>query len=120
MISVRFLGTALLLTILLSACGGGGGSTLATITTHNVSLSWAANHQTGVNSPGGGYQVLVNGQVAATVPYVSGALAPTSTAIALKTGLYTVTVRAFAALDAQGGSSGTYSAPSQPIAVSGP
>ncbi len=106
---------------MLSACGGGGGGSNSTpSTTHVVSLYWAANHENGVNSLGGGYQVLVNGQTAATVPYTSGALAPTSTMISLATGVYTVTVRAYAALDAQGGGSGTYSAASQPTLVTVP
>ncbi|MDA8420384.1 MAG: hypothetical protein M0039_03855 [Pseudomonadota bacterium] len=114
---VCFWATALLTPIVLSACGGGGTPSSAPTTTHSVSISWNAAHQSGVNGPGGGYQVLVNGQVAATVPYVSGTLTPTSAQLVMKTGLYSVAVRAYATLDAQGGSSGSYSAPSQPLLV---
>jgi len=38
----------------------------------------------------------------------------------LQAGTYTVTVKAYAALDAQGGSSGSLSAPSTPITVNVP
>jgi hypothetical protein len=77
------------------------------VTTHSVTLTWAPNHEKGVNSAGGGYQVSISGQPAFDVPYT----APTSTTVLLKTGTYTVSVRAFAALDAQGGSAGSLSAP---------
>jgi hypothetical protein len=77
-------------------------------TTHAVTLSWVQNHEKGVNSAGGGYQVSISGQPTFDVPYT----APTFTTVLLRTGTYTVSVRAFAALDAQGGSSGSLSAPS--------
>lgn len=116
---MRNLAGSVFLMVALSACGGGGGSATAS-TIHSVSLSWAANHETGVNSAGGGYQVLVNGRVAATIPYASGSFAPTSTTLSLATGTYSVSVRAYAALDSTGGSSGNYSVASQPILVSVP
>ena len=86
------------------------------MTTHTVTLTWAPNHESGVNSTGGGYQVSISGQPTINVPYT----APTSTIVLLNTGTYTVTVRAFAALDAQGGSTGSLSAPSTPITVKVP
>jgi len=56
------------------------------------------------------------------VPYVSGPTAPTSTVTILQTGTYTVTVTAFAALDAPGAppGSGSVSAPSQALTVNVP
>ncbi len=126
----RLVSVVIVLTLVLSACGSGGGgsSSSASVshsnsfvsTTHSVTVSWAANDEVGVNSAGGGYQVLVDGKLMATVPYVSGSSAPTSTTITLSTGNYSVTVRAFAALDPQGGSSGSFSAPSQAMVVSVP
>ncbi len=85
---------------------------------HLVTLSWAPNRESGVNRTGGGYQIAISGQPAIDVPYVSGPSAPTSTAARLPPGSYTVTVRAYAALDAQGASTGTLSAPSQSLTVS--
>jgi hypothetical protein len=69
---------------------------------------------------GGGYQVAISGQPTINVPYVSGLTAPTSTVTTLSTGTYTVTVRAYAALDVQGGSAGSLSAPSQSLIVNVP
>jgi hypothetical protein len=92
------------------SCGVGGTSSPppTPVTIHPVTLTWAPNHEKGVNSAGGGYQVTISGQPAFDVPYT----APTSTTVLLKTGTYSVSVRAFAALDAQGGSAGSLSAPS--------
>lgn len=89
-------------------------------TPHSVTLNWAPNHERGVNSTGGGYQVLVNGQPMGNVPYMSGSTAPTSTTILLNSGTYMVTIHAYAALDAQGGSTGSLSASSTPITVNVP
>ena len=116
---------SVLLALVLSAlllfigCGsGGGGSTLPVRkTNHSVTLNWAPNHESGVNSAGGGYQVSISGQPTIDVPYVSGPTTTTSTSVVLKTGKYTVTVRAYAALDAQGGSTGSLSAASSPLTV---
>jgi hypothetical protein len=94
----------------LAACGG---SSSTSITSHHVTISWAANHERGVNASGGGYKVNVAGKPTIDVPYVSGAAAPTSTDLTLTTGSYAVTVTAYALLDAQGGSTGSQSAPSQ-------
>ncbi len=111
---------ALLAAAVLSACGGGTASGPKTITSHVVTLTWTASDQSGVNSAGGGYQVLVNNNVVATIPYVSGSTAPTSAKLTLTTGIYMLAVRAYAALDAQGGNSGSYSAPSQVLMITVP
>jgi len=112
----------LLLASLLVGCGGGGGGGGGSTpsTTYSVTLNWAPNHESGVNGTGGGYQVLISGQPTINVPYTSGPTAPTSTTVLLRAGTSTVTVKAYAALDAQGGSSGSLSAPSAPITVNVP
>ena len=109
---------AILLSSGLAACGGGGSSTFAPPPTlHNVTLSWAANRETGVNSAGGGYIVAISGQAPINVPYASGAFAPTSTVVSLYTGTYTATVKAYAALAANGGSTGSTSASSSTTTI---
>ena len=90
------------------------------MTNHTVTVAWAPNHEKGVNSTGGGYEVSISGQPTINVPYSSGPTGPTSTVTMLQTGTYTVTVTAFAALDAQGGSTGSLSAPSQSLTVNVP
>ena len=80
-----------------------------------VTISWDANRESGVNRAGGGYQVSVSGQPTRDVPYASGSAAPTSTVFTLSSGTYTVSVRAYAALDAQGGTTRTFSAASQSL-----
>jgi hypothetical protein len=90
------------------------------VTSHPVTLAWTPNHEKGVNSVGGGYKVSISGQPTINVPYLSGPSAPTATVTTLLTGTYTVTVTAFAALDAQGGSAGSLSAPSQSLVVNVP
>jgi hypothetical protein len=113
----------LLISIILIGCGGGGGG--GGVSTpppgiYSVTLSWAPNRESGVNSTGGGYQIAISGQPTINVPYTSGPTAPTTTTVSLPPGTYTATVRAYAALDAQGGSSGSLSAPSTPITVNVP
>jgi hypothetical protein len=98
----------------LSACGGGGGSSPPP---RAVVLAWQANHESGVNRAGGGYRVSISGQPTVDVPWTSGSAAPTSTTVLLQPGSYTVTVLAYAALDAQGGVTGSVSAPSQSLTV---
>jgi hypothetical protein len=111
----------LLLAIAVSSlvdCRGGGGEASSTpTTTHSVTLSWNQNRESGVNKAGGGYAVSITGQPTITVPYVSGSSAPTTTTVVLNTGTYTVTVRAYAALDAQGGGTGSISAQSNPYTL---
>ena len=111
------LAVATLCVAVLSSCGGGDGGSSPPPGNHTVTLSWAANHEKGVNSAGGGYQVAISGQPAINVPFTSGLMAPTSTVTTLYSGTYTVTVSAFAALDVQGGNTGSLSAPSQPFTL---
>ena len=102
----------------LSSCGSGEGeSTPRPVTNHVVTLAWAPNHETGVNRAGGGYQVMISGQPTIIAPFTSGLTAPTSIVVTLQTGVYLVTVSAFAALDAQGGDTGSFSEPSQPFTL---
>ena len=105
-----------------SGCGGGGDSspppvTVHAVTMHAVTISWASNVETAVNSLGGGYTVNIGTQPPINVPYVSGLLAPTFTTVSLSTGTYTVSVVAYSALNPPGGTSGSTSAPSAPLTV---
>ena len=118
MIDARFIAAAVFLAAALSACGGGGAaSSSPPVTTHSVVLAWEPNRESGVNRAGGGYQVSISGQPTIIVPYTAGPAAPTTTMVSLNTGSYTVAVRAFAALDPQGGDTGSLSAPSQPLTL---
>ena len=116
--------TALIIPLLLSSCGGGGGDTTPSPPAfHLVTLTWNANHETGVNSIGGGYIVSISGPSAPApinVPYVSGLTAPTSTTVSLYTGSYTATVTAYASLDSAGGTTGASSAPSSTKSINVP
>jgi len=85
-----------------------------------VSLTWVPNRERGVNQAGGGYRVAVDGQQALDVPYESGPHAPTTATVRLLPGTHSVTVSAYAALDAGGGTGGTTSSPSLPISVTVP
>lgn len=118
-INVRHMAAAVVLAVGLSACGGGGGGG-SSPPSRSVVLAWGANHESGVNSAGGGYQVSISGQPTIDVPWTSGPTAPTSATASLQPGSYTVTVRAYAALDAQGGTTGSLSAPSQSLTVNVP
>lgn len=101
-----------------ASCGSAKeSSTPPPVTDHVVTLAWAPNHETGVNSAGGGYQVMISGQPTIIAPFTSGLTAPTSVVVTLQTGVYLVTVSAFAALDAQGGDAGSLSEPSQPYTL---
>ncbi len=114
------LGASLLLLLagfLHFSCSKSGGGTSGS---RVVTLSWTANRESGVNGPGGGYRVSISGAPAVDVPYVTGPYAPTSTDVTLAPGTYTVTVSASAALDAQGGTTGSASAPSQAITLTVP
>jgi len=95
-------------------------ATHGTCIDHQVTIAWTANHEAGVNRAGGGYQVSITGQPTIDVPYASGPSAPTSTVAHLPTGSYSVTVKAYAALDPQGGATGNSSAASQPVPITVP
>jgi hypothetical protein len=92
--------------MLLAGCGGGGKGPDPTL--HTVTISWTANREVAVNRAGGGYIVNISGQPAINVPYVSGALAPTSTTLSLWSGTYTVTVSGYSALNASGAASAPF------------
>jgi hypothetical protein len=118
MTDARLIGLLLAVAIGVSACGGGGGGggpPPPPPVPVAVTSAWDANRETGVNSAGGGYQVSISGQPTQDVPYTSGSAAPTSTKVTLLPGSYTVTVRAYASLDPQGGNTGNFSAISQAI-----
>ena len=104
-------------TLTTSGCGGGGDSSPPPVTVHAVTISWAPNRETVVNSLGGGYIVNIDTQIPINVPYVSGLLAPTFTTVSLSTGTYTMSVVAYSALNPPGGISGSTSAPSAPITL---
>ncbi len=105
-----------------SGCGSGdvsfsGFITSRPATTHVVTLSWTPNREAGVNSAGGFYEVAISSKPVFTVPSTT-----TSATTVLLTGSYTVTVRAHAALDSQGSTTGagSFSAPSDPLIVNVP
>jgi hypothetical protein len=113
----RALPAALVLALGVCACGDGeaerGPQGPASVT-----IAWNSNHESSVNRAGGGYEVSISGRPAIDVPYTSGAAAPTSTTLTLASGTYSVTVRAYGALDAQGGTGRNASAASQVLTVS--
>ena len=112
---------------ILIACGGGGGGSAPppTPTAHQVTISWAANRETAVNSAGGGYKVAITGQPVKDVPYLSGASTATNTTVTLMSGSYTATVTAYSAYPAidpntglpTGGTSSSLQSTSIPINV---
>lgn len=115
---MRLLATLLLALLLVggtSACGSGSGS--SSPTSHTVTLTWNANREAGVNKAGGGYRVSIAGQPDVNVPWVSGPAAPTTTSLTLMSGTYTVSIKAYAALDVSGGTAGNTSASSQTLTV---
>jgi len=115
----RFL-AGLLVASGLAACGGGGGGSDApapTPTPATVTISWNAKPGWCVSRAGGGSEAPGTGQPAWALPYSSGSAAPTSTVFTLATGTYTASVRAYAALDAQGGTTRTYSTASTSTVV---
>lgn len=112
-----------------SGCGGGNeaaGATSSAPANHaidgTVLISWAANRETAVNRPGGGYRVYYGTtpgfSIAAApfvdVPHRAGATAPTQASLALPAGTFFVKVVAYSALDPNG------SEPSAEITVTVP
>jgi hypothetical protein len=110
-------GAALLILGVLSACGSSNSTPPAD---RAVALSWNQSRESGVNTAGGGYRIDIAGRNSVYVPWIPGAGTPTSTTLRLPSGTYTVAVVAYAALDAQGGTTGNESAPSQSITVTVP
>jgi hypothetical protein len=99
----------------LSACSGKGGgiSTPPATSPHlrNVTLSWAANHESAVNRSGGGYRVYYSatpGFALASVqpidvPWSSGSHTPTSTTVSVMSGSnYYAKVVAYSSLNLAG------------------
>ena len=92
---------------------------------YTVTISWDENHESLVNSPGGGYTVYCceNPNFALTdpdaiiseVPYESGSRSPTSTTFTLESGTWYVKVIAYMDLDGM-----THSLPSVEKSVSLP
>jgi len=76
---------------------------------YTVTISWDENHESLVNSPGGGYIVYCCkdqnfsvddlGVVISEVPYESGSLSPTSTKVTLVSGTWFIKVVAYMELD---------------------
>ena len=116
--NTRAIVSAAILAIGLSACGGGDSASPPPPTARQVTLTWDANRESGVNSAGGGYEVTISGQAPISVPYnATTGLTPTTTTASLYTGTYTATVRAYAALDTAGGATGSTSATSNSITI---
>jgi hypothetical protein len=94
----------------LAACGGSGN--FKTPSDHGVTISWAANHEKGVNGPGGGYRVTIAGRPTIDLAYDAGAgFAPTSITTVLRSGTYGVSVVAYQPLAPSGALTGGVSAP---------
>lgn len=74
--------------IALAACQG---TTTPVPGDRTVTLSWQANHEKGVNAPGGGYRVSIPSRPALDLPYP----APTTLTTVLHTGSYAVGVSAY-------------------------
>ena len=93
-----------LIVLSLSGCGGGGGGG------GDFLISWDANREFSVNSPGGGYRVYystnpgfdISTANIVDVPFVSGPAAPTSIVIPLSSGTYYIKVVAYSTLNSAG------------------
>ena len=128
--------TALLALIVFPAmlqisCGNGDSSapsaTVSPPTIRAVTVSWYANRETAVNTPGGGYKVYYStasgfditdaGVNVVDVPFIAPPAAPTSISLQLVSGQYYFRVVAYSALTAPWGSGGSTSVPSAQIAL---
>lgn len=105
----------------LTACGGGGGGGGGSGINSNVQVSWTANRESAVNSPGGGYKVYSStspGFNIASASFVdvpnAGGATPTSTTLSLFSGTHYIKVIAYSTLNPAG------SAPSAEIAITAP
>ena len=128
-----------LFAVTLTACGGGSsgsgsGPTPVTPVTCTggtpITVTWAANKETAVNMAGGGYIVYFSASTgfnpgdanvcSQAVPYVMGALAPTTTIIHPSAGTLYVRIAATSALDAPGTTGGSESVASAQTTVAVP
>lgn len=118
---------------IMTACGGGSPDTFGTSGTStapsSITLTWNANHEKSVNAPGGGYYVYyanapgVNTQTAnmIQVPYVSGALAPTSVSLTNpSSGTYYFRVVAYSSFNPPNGSTTRRSSDSAEVSIQYP
>jgi|GEM_PF-1442858 len=137
---VELAGIALII-LLLAGCGGGGGggggsasaspaTTTASGASPEVVVNWNANHQSAVNTTGGGYLVYFSqssgfspgdpGVQSTNVPYTSGPQTPTSATLNLAAGTWYIRVQAYSALTGPTSTGGSYSTPSAQISVTVP
>jgi hypothetical protein len=103
---------------------------LFTTETAAVEVSWARNPETAVNRSGGGYKVYYSsntgfnpgdgGVTEVDVPYVSGALSPTSVLIGLGSGTHYLRIAAYSALNAPGTSGGSISTAAPQVTLTVP
>ena len=82
--------------VALAGCVGEAGSPPVDRT---VTLSWQANHEKGVNGPGGGYQLSIPGRDPVDLPWP----APTTLTTVLRSGTYRLAVQAYEPDPAGGG-----------------
>ena len=98
-----------LIVLSLSGCGGGGGGGGG----GDFLITWDANREFSVNSPGGGYRVYystnpgfdISTANIVDVPFMSGPAAPTSIVIPLSSGTYYIKVVAYSTLNSAGSQS---------------
>ena len=116
--------------IFLASCNRGSSSS-SPLPRTDVTVSWDANRETAVNSPGGGYKVYSStisgfnisdsGVSVVDAPYVSGALAPTSASVPLVKGATNyIRIAAYSALNPPGSSDGSQSLASNQISIAVP
>lgn len=116
------LALAIVATLTLALGGCGGGNTISCRTKAcTVTVSWTANRETAVNSPGGGYDLYysttpgfnISSVTPVNIPYAaSTSSTPTSATLNLFSGTYYFKIVAYSALNPPGGSSGSTSTPS--------
>lgn len=71
----------------LAGCDGSAGKAVD----RTVTLAWEANHEKGVNGPGGGYRLAIPGRAPVDLPWP----APRAVTTVLRSGSYAVTVQAY-------------------------
>lgn len=116
------------------SCGGGDGGFKTTVPAgepSDILVTWDANHETNVNTVGGGYKLYysrvqsfdINSSltVMKDIPYVSGPLAPTSTLLTdLLPSTYYLKVVAYSAFNPPGGTNGSESLASEEFSITIP